>query len=145
MKKWKRILLVEDSAKDRELTIEALEKLNLLNEIIAVNDGQEAVDYLFYKGKFVDRSQGKPAVVLLDLKMPKLNGIDVLKIIREDPKLKRLPVVILTSSKEEKDLEACYELGVNAYVVKPVGFSEFVEAVKNVGLFWGIVNETPNE
>lgn len=143
MKNWKRILLVEDSAKDRELTLEALEELNLINEIIAVNDGQEAVDYLLYKGKYKDRPKGIPAVVLLDLKMPKLDGIEVLKIIRQNQSLKRLPVVILTSSKEEKDLDTCYELGVNAYVVKPVGFAEFVEAVKNLGLFWGIVNETP--
>ena len=142
MKEWKNILLVEDNPRDRELTLETLKEINLINEIIAVSDGEEALDYLLYKGKYTNRSKILPAVILLDLKMPKLSGIDVLKIIKNDPNLKYIPVVILTSSKEEIDLQNCYEYNVNAYVVKPVGYAEFVEAVKNVGLFWGIVNET---
>lgn len=143
MNNYNIILLVEDSAKDRELTMEALSELKLINEIVTVNDGQAAVDYLLYKGKYADRQKGVPAVVLLDIKMPKLNGIDVLKIIRNEEQLKHLPVVMLTSSKEEQDLKICYQLGVNAYVVKPVGHSDFVKAITNVGLFWGILNESP--
>lgn len=143
MNKLKKILLVEDNAKDRELTLETLDDINLLNEVVAVNDGQEAIDYLLSKNKYADREKGYPAVILLDIKMPKLNGIEVLKFIREEETLRRIPVVMLTSSKEDTDLKECYNLGVNAYVVKPVGYPEFVESVRNVGLFWGIVNELP--
>lgn len=137
------ILLVEDNALDRELITEALNELHLANKIVAISDGIEALDYLQYKGKYETREKIDPCVVLLDIKMPKLNGIEVLKIIRNDSKLKFLPVVMLTSSKEDSDLKACYELGVNAFILKPINFNEFIEAVKNVGLFWGILNEPP--
>lgn len=137
------ILLVEDNPLDRELIIEALNELHLINKIVAVSDGTEAIKYLQYKGEYETREKINPVVVFLDIKMPKMNGIETLKIIRNDPNLKSLPVVILTSSKEDSDLNKCYELGANAYVIKPIEFKEFSEAVKNVGLFWGIINEPP--
>jgi CheY-like chemotaxis protein len=139
----KRILLADDSPRDTELTIDALSQHNLANEVVAVRDGAEVLDYLYRRGQFADRAKGQPAVVLLDLKMPKVDGIEVLRQMKSDPQLKMIPVVVLTSSREEQDLVNSYELGVNAYIVKPVGFKEFVEAVKQVGVFWAMFNEPP--
>lgn len=141
--KLKRILLVEDSPNDVELTLEALSEHNLANEVEVAKDGQEALDYLYYQERFSDRLNGNPAVILLDLKLPKINGIEVLKRVRTDEKLKLIPVVVLTSSHEEKDRVESYNLGVNAYVVKPVDFHAFIDAVKNLGMFWAIINEPP--
>ncbi len=139
----KTILIVEDNPQDVELTLEALSTHNLANNVIAVGDGVEAIDYLTYKGKFESRIKGNPSVILLDIKMPRMDGIEVLEYIRADEKLKMIPVVMLTSSREEPDLVKCYKLGVNAYVVKPVGFKDFLEAVKQIGIFWAILNEHP--
>ncbi len=139
----KRILLAEDNPKDVELTLAALDENNLPNEVVVVRDGAETLDYLYRHGKFQMRGDNNPAVVLLDIKMPKVDGIEVLKQIKSDEKLKTVPVVILTSSREEKDLIQSYKLGVNAYVVKPVNFQEFVKAVKDLGAFWAILNEPP--
>ena len=139
----KRILLVDDSPRDTELAINALAQNNLANEVVALRDGVEALDYLYRRGQFADRAVGHPAVVLLDLKMPKVDGIEVLRQIKSDPQLKMIPVVVMTSSREEQDLVKSYELGGNAYIVKPVVFQEFVEAVKAVGAFWAVVNEPP--
>jgi CheY-like chemotaxis protein len=138
-----RILLVEDDPKDVELTMTALEEYNLSNEVVVAADGEEALDYLHHRGKFQDRGNGNPAVLLLDLKLPKVDGLEVLKHIRSDDKLKMIPVVVLTSSREERDMVASYKLGVNAYVVKPVDFHEFVNAIKELGVFWAIINEPP--
>lgn len=143
MYELKTILLAEDNPQDVELTIEALDKHNIANEVIAVRDGVEAMEFLNCEGKFINRKKGNPAVLLLDIKMPRMDGIEVLQAIRENEKLKTLPVVMLTSSREEPDLIKCYELGVNAYVVKPVDFKDFVEAVKHIGIFWAILNEQP--
>ena len=139
----KRILLVEDDPRDVELILESLGDYNLANEVVVARDGEEALDYLYHRGNFKARPNGNPAVVLLDLKLPKVNGMEVLRQIRSDEKLKMMPVVILTSSREEKDWVESYKLGVNAYVVKPVDFHEFVKAVKDVGAFWAVVNEPP--
>jgi CheY-like chemotaxis protein len=140
----KRILLVEDKAKDIELALEALQEHRLANEIIVVRDGVEALDYLYARGKFEGRSDGSPAVVLLDIKMPRMSGLEVLRRVKADPELKKVPIVMLTSSREEPDLAAAYELGVNAYVVKPVEFQAFTDAVKQVGAFWAVLNELPS-
>jgi CheY-like chemotaxis protein len=139
----KRILLVEDKAKDVELTLGALEEHRLANEVVVVRDGVEALDYLQARGKFAGRSGGNPAVALLDIKMPRMDGLEVLRRVKADPQLKKMPIVILTSSREEPDLTEAYELGVNAYVVKPVEFQQFTDAVKQVGAFWAILNELP--
>ncbi len=139
----KSILLVEDNPQDRELTIEGLSEYHIVNSIVAVNDGVEAMEYLQCEGKFQNREKGNPAVILLDIKMPRMDGIEVLEAIKKDDRLKSIPVVMLTSSREEPDLKKCYELGVNAYVVKPVDFKEFHEAVKNITVFWVITNEIP--
>jgi CheY-like chemotaxis protein len=139
----KRILLAEDSARDAELALDALADNHLANEVVHVRDGAEALDYLHRRGQFAGRSNGEPAVVLLDLKMPKVDGLEVLREIKADPHLKLIPVVIMTSSREEGDMLRSYELGVNAYVVKPMNFHELVDAVKQVGSFWGIINEPP--
>ena len=139
----KHILLVEDDPHDVELTLSALEEQNLANSVFVVNDGEEALDYLYCRGKYKARASGPPVVVLLDLKMPKVSGLEVLKIIKADEQLKTTPVVVLTSSREEPDLIESYKYGVNAYVVKPVDFSEFVKAVKRVGIFWAAINEPP--
>ncbi len=144
MNELKTILLAEDNPQDVELTIEALSEYNLANNIISVSDGVEAMDYLTYKGKFKKRTKGNPAVLLLDIKMPRMDGIEVLEAVRKNEKLKTLPVVMLTSSREEPDLKKCYALGVNAFVVKPVDFREFIEAVKHIGIFWAILNEQPS-
>ena len=143
MSKLKRILLVDDSPRDRELALDALEAHQLANEVVALRDGAEALDYLYRRGEFENRSDGQPAVVLLDLKMPKIDGLEVLRQIKGDPELKMIPVVVMTSSREEQDLLETYKLGVNAYVVKPVKFHEFVDAVKQLGAFWAVLNEAP--
>jgi CheY-like chemotaxis protein len=143
MDKLGRILMVEDDAKDVELTLTALEDYNLANEVIVVHDGEEALDYLYQRGQFKMRAGDNPAVILLDLKLPKVDGLEVLKQIKSDEKLRLIPVVVLTSSKEEKDMVASYKLGVNAYVVKPVDFHEFVNAIKELGAFWAVINEPP--
>ena len=139
----KRILLAEDNPKDVELTLAALEENNLANEVVVVRDGAETLDYLHRRGKFQMRTGNNPAVVLLDIKMPKVDGIEVLRQIKAEDHLKTVPVVILTSSREEKDLVQSYKLGVNAYVVKPVNFQDFVKAVKELGVFWAVINEPP--
>ncbi len=139
----KPILLVEDNPHDLELTLIALERSQLANEVIVVRDGADALDYLHVRGAFAEREHGNPAVVLLDLKLPKVDGLEVLGAIRENPALKSLPVVMLTSSREEQDLIRSYELGVNAYVVKPVDFKEFVRAISDLGIFWAVLNEPP--
>lgn len=139
----KSILLVDDNENDIELTIEALAENNLANEVAIAKDGEEALDYLYKRGKFTDRKDGNPTVVFLDIKMPKLNGIEVLQIMRQDPQFKLIPVVMLTSSKEEQDLVRSYDLGINAYVVKPVNFSKFIEVVRVLGIFWAVINEPP--
>ena len=139
----KRILLAEDSANDVELTLAALSEHKLANEVVVVRDGAEAVDYLERRGQFAGRPGGNPAVVLLDIKMPRRDGLEVLRHMKLDDSLCSVPVVMLTSSREEQDLIDSYRLGVNAYVVKPVGFREFIEAVKNLGLFWAVLNEPP--
>jgi CheY-like chemotaxis protein len=143
MAELKRILLAEDNPKDVELTLAALDEHNLANEVVVVKDGAEALDYLYCRDKFKMRTGGHPAVVLLDIKMPKVDGLEVLRTIKKDDNLKTIPVVILTSSREEKDLIESYKLGVNAYVVKPVDFQQFVEAVKKLGAFWALINEPP--
>jgi DNA-binding response OmpR family regulator len=138
-----RILLVEDDPKDVELTLEALGEYNLANEVVVARDGEEALDYLYCRGSFAARARENPAVLLLDLKLPKVNGLEVLQQIKSDENLDMVPVVVLTSSREEKDVIASYKLGVNAYVVKPVEFHEFVNAIKELGIFWAVVNEAP--
>jgi DNA-binding response OmpR family regulator len=143
MNKLGRILMVEDDPKDVELTLTALEDYNLANEVIVTRDGEQALDYLHYRGEYTMRSNGNPAVMLLDLKLPKVDGLEVLREIRSDAALRMIPVVVLTSSKEEKDMVASYKLGVNAYVVKPVDFHEFVNAIKELGVFWAVINEPP--
>ncbi|NBB11011.1 response regulator [Pseudomonas sp. SLFW] len=139
----KPILLVEDNAHDLELTLIALEKAKLANEVVVVRDGDEALDYLLRRNHFAGRAEGNPAVVRLDLKLPKLNGLEVLETLRNDSLLSSVPVVMLTTSREPQDLSRAYELGVNAYVVKPVDFKEFVSAVSEIGGFWAIINEPP--
>jgi CheY-like chemotaxis protein len=137
------ILFAEDNPRDVELTLEALGDHNLANNVIVVRDGVETMEYLRREGKYKQRKPGNPAVLLLDIKMPRMDGIEVLRTIRSDNLLKMLPVVMLTSSREEQDLIKSYELGVNAYVVKPVDFKEFIEAVKQLGVFWAVINEVP--
>ncbi len=139
----KPILLVEDNPHDLELTLIALSKSQLANQVVICRDGAEALDYLLCRGEYASRSAGNPAVVLLDLKLPKVDGLEVLKTVRETPMLRSMPVVMLTSSKEEQDLVRSYELGVNAYVVKPVDFTEFVRAIADLGIFWAVLNEPP--
>ena len=138
-----RILLVEDDPKDVELTLTALEDYKLANEVVVAHDGAEALDYLYRRGNFANRSTDNPAVLLLDLKLPKVDGLEVLEQVKADAKLKLIPVVVLTSSHEERDMVTSYKLGVNAYVVKPVDFHEFVNAVKELGIFWALVNQPP--
>lgn len=143
MSELKRILLAEDDDKDVELTLTALEEYNLANEVAVVYDGEEALDYLYRRGNFKDRPQDNPAVVLLDLKMPKVDGLEVLRQMKADDELKMIPVVVLSSSGEGRDVVESYKLGVNAYVVKPVDIQKFLEAVKKLGLFWAVINEPP--
>jgi DNA-binding response OmpR family regulator len=138
-----RILMVEDDPKDVELTMTALDEYNLANEVVVTHDGEEALDYLYCRGKFANRSSDNPAVMLLDLKLPKVDGLEVLKAVKSDENLRMIPIVVLTSSHEEKDMVTSYKLGVNAYVVKPVGFHEFVNAIKELGIFWAVINAPP--
>ena len=138
-----RILLVEDDPKDVELTLMALEEYNLANEVIVVGDGAQALDYLYSRGDFEARRSENPAVLLLDLKLPKVDGLEVLQQIKSDDNLRAIPVVVLTSSREERDMITSYKLGVNAYVVKPVDFHEFVNAIKELGVFWAVINQPP--
>jgi CheY-like chemotaxis protein len=143
MENVKRILLVEDDPKDIELTLSALAEHKLANEVAIARDGVEALDYLYRRGPFAQRPAGNPVVILLDLKMPRMDGLQVLRQIKTDEQLRLIPVVALTSSHESLDLEECYRLGVNAYVVKPVRFIEFVDAVKQLGVFWVLINQPP--
>ena len=143
MSAFGRILLVEDDPKDVELTLTALEEYNLANEVVVTRDGEEALDYLFRRGTFSTRSNDNPAVLLLDLKLPKVDGLEVLQQIKSNENLRMIPVVVLTSSREERDVLASYKLGVNAYVVKPVDFHEFVDAIRELGIFWAIINAPP--
>jgi CheY-like chemotaxis protein len=139
----KRILLVEDSKHDVELTMVALEECHLANHVDLANDGAEALDYLYRRGQFANRAPEMPVVVMLDLKMPKVDGMEVLRQMKSDPALKTIPVVMLTSSREERDLVQSYKLGANAYVVKPVDFQQFIDSIKQLGCFWAIINELP--
>jgi two-component system, response regulator len=141
--RYRTILLGEDDPRDAEMTIRALQANHLVNDVVVVTDGVQVLEYLRRQGQWERRSGGLPGVLLLDIKMPRMNGLDVLREIRDDPVLKILPVVMLTSSRETPDLQAAYALGANAYVVKPVGFDEFVAAVKQIGNFWAVVNEPP--
>jgi CheY-like chemotaxis protein len=143
MNEFGRILIVEDDPRDVDLTLTALEEYNLANEVVVTRDGEEALDYLYSRGSFKMRGGENPAVVLLDLKLPKVDGLEVLQQIKADEKLKFIPVVVLTSSREEKDMVASYKLGVNGYVVKPVDFHDFVNAIKELGVFWAVINEPP--
>jgi CheY-like chemotaxis protein len=138
-----RILVVEDDPNDVELTLIALGEYNLANEVVVTRDGQQALDYLYCRGEFHTRPNENPAVLLLDLKLPRVDGLEVLQQIKADERLRMIPVVVLTSSHEEKDKMRSYKFGVNAYVVKPVDFHEFVNAVKELGIFWGVINEPP--
>ena len=138
-----RILLVEDDPRDVELTMTALGEYNLANEVVVARDGEKALEYLYCRGEFSNRSNDNPAVLLLDLKLPKVDGLQVLQQIKSDDRLKLIPVVVLTSSREEKDMVRSYKLGVNAYVVKPVNFQQFLESVKQLGCFWALINEPP--
>jgi len=137
------ILLAEDDARDVEMTLAALKRNNVANEIVVVRHGGEALDYLFRREQFASRPAGDPLVVFLDLKMPKMDGLDVLRLVKQDEALKSIPIVMLTSSREEADLVQSYQLGVNAYVVKPVSFPQFVEAIRQTGMFWAVINEPP--
>jgi CheY-like chemotaxis protein len=139
--KPQRLLLVDDSPRDRELAIDALNEYRLVNEVVALRDGAEALDYLYRRGEFAGRTDEDPAVILLDLKMPRVDGLEVLRQIKGDPRLKLIPVVMMTSSREEQDVVNSYRLGVNAYVVKPLNFHEFIDAIKVLGAFWAVLNE----
>jgi CheY-like chemotaxis protein len=143
MTQLKRMLLAEDNEHDVELTLGALSENRLANEVVVVRDGAEALDYLYRRGRYQQREEGNPVVVLLDLKMPKVDGLEVLRRIKADDALRQIPVVMLTSSREESDLVESYRLGANAYVVKPVEFNRFVEAVRELGVFWAVINEAP--
>ena len=143
MSQFRTILIAEDSPADAEMTIDALREARLANPIVHVEDGVEALDFLLRRGAFADREEGLPAVLLLDIKMPRMDGLEVLRLIRADEELKRLPVVILSSSREENDLARSWDLGVNAYVVKPVDIDQFFNAVKTLGTFWAVINQSP--
>jgi CheY-like chemotaxis protein len=139
----KKILLVDDSPRDTEMTINVLEQYNLANEVTTLRDGAEALDYMYRRGDFATRSDADPAVIMLDLKMPRVDGLEVLRQLKADARFRAIPIVVMTSSREDQDLNKCYELGVNAYVVKPLSFHEFIEAVKTLGAFWAVLNEIP--
>jgi CheY-like chemotaxis protein len=143
-KKLKHLLLVDDSARDRELIVTALKEINIDN-IAEACDGEEAIDYLLKRGQFKDRQNGHPSVVVMDIKMPKIDGMEVLKLIKTNEELNTIPVVVLTSSNQQRDIAACYRLGVNAYVVKPVEFTEFFDSIKVLGTFWAVTNKIPGE
>ena len=140
----KKILIVDDDHNDVELCITALAEKNLANEVVVAEDGVEALDYLYKRGRYSDFDKGNPAVILLDIKMPRMNGIEVLKIIRSDPEFKLIPVIMVTSSREERDLVESYKLGANSYVVKPVDFIQFINAIKVLGQYWAVVNQPPS-
>ncbi len=137
------ILLVEDNPYDAELALRALKQNNLANKVVHVTDGEEALDFLFARGNFAADVRAKPKVILLDLKLPKVGGLEVLKIVKSDPVLKLIPVVVLTSSREEKDIVESYDLGVNSYMVKPVAFDKFIDVIKDLGMYWLILNQAP--
>lgn len=139
----KKILIVDDSPKDVELTIAALREKNLANEVVVAEDGVEALDYLYRRGKFAGFDDGNPAVILLDIKMPRMNGIEVLKHVRSDSRFKLIPIIMVTSSREERDLVESYKLGANSYVVKPVDIIQFIDAIKALGQYWAVLNQTP--
>jgi len=139
----RKILLAEDDPRDVELMLAAWQEHNLANEVVVARDGVEALDYLYRRGRYAGRPEGSPMVVFLDLKMPKVDGLDVLRLVKSDPGLRHVPVVVLTSSREDQDLVESYRLGVNAYVVKPVDFDKFIETVRHLGLFWVLVNQPP--
>lgn len=141
--KPKKILLVDDSPRDTEMALEALQQYHLANEVTTLRDGAEALDYMYRRGEFATRRDADPAVILLDLKMPRVDGLEVLRQLKADPKFKAIPVVVMTSSREDQDVIKSYELGVNAYVVKPLNFHEFIEAIKTLGAFWAVLNELP--
>lgn len=143
MKHLKRIVLVEDNPHDAELALTALEELNLAKDVLVLSNGVEALDYLYCRGQYEKRDDGHPAVILLDVNMPKMNGVEVLRTIKHDDRLRAIPVVMLTSSREERDLAECYKMGTNAYVVKPVDFQEFVHVMKRLGTFWALAKEYP--
>jgi CheY-like chemotaxis protein len=143
MGKLSRILYAEDNLNDIELTLNAFQELNLANQVDVVRDGEEVLDYLFYRNKYADRLKEIPAILLLDIKMPKLDGIETLRVIRQTKELMSLPVVMLTSSQMETDVVKSYEIGANGFVVKPIVFSEFVKAIKGIGYFWAILNTSP--
>jgi CheY-like chemotaxis protein len=143
MSEIKQILLAEDSPQDVEMTLAALGEHNLANEVVVVDDGEGVLDYLYLRGRFAQRAAGNPAFILLDLKMPKVDGLAVLRTIKKDPPLSLIPVIMLTSSREEFDLAQCYALGANAYVVKPIDFASFMDAVKQLGIFWAVHNQPP--
>ncbi len=138
-----RILLVDDSPRDLEMATSALEQYRLANEVTTLRDGAECLDYLYRRGEFAGRTDAQPAVILLDLKMPRVDGLEVLRQVKGDPDLKTIPIVMMTSSREERDLVQSYELGANAYVVKPLSFHEFVDAIRVLGAFWVVLNEPP--
>lgn len=139
----RRLLLVDDNPNDTEMALEALQEHKLANDVVALKDGAEALDWLYRRGPYASRPEGNPAVILLDLKMPKVDGLEVLRQIKSDPTLKVIPIVMMTSSREEQDLVKSYALGVNAYVVKPLDFHEFIDAIKALGAFWAVLNEPP--
>jgi CheY-like chemotaxis protein len=139
----KPILLVEDNPQDLELTLIALERTHLANEVVVVRDGSEALDYLLRRNAFAERLEGNPAIILLDLKLPKVDGLGVLEAVRADERLRSIPITMLTSSRMETDLARAYELGVNSYVVKPIEFHDFLDAVSELGMFWAVLNEPP--
>ncbi len=140
---FSKILLAEDDIRDVELTLEALRERQLANDVVVVRDGEEALDYVHRRGAFAERPEGNPVVVLVDLKMPKVDGVEFARVMKSDARTRTIPIVVLTSSRESRDLEECYRLGVNAYVVKPVQFPDFVEAVRQIGVFWALLNEPP--
>lgn len=139
----KRILLVEDSPRDTEMALAALRQNNLAEQVTTLRDGAEALDYLYRRNEFAGRSDADPVVILLDLKMPRVDGLEVLRQLKADPQFQAIPIVMMTSSREDRDLTKCYELGVNAYVVKPLTFHEFIDAVKTLGVFWTVLNVRP--
>lgn len=145
MNDFRTILLAEDNIRDVELTLAALSEHNLANKVVVVTDGIEAIEFMRCEGKYKSRKRCNPAVILLDIKMPRMDGIELLQVIRTDPALKMIPVVMLTSSREEPDLKLSYELGANAYVVKPVDFRKFMDVIKQIGIFWALINEVPPE
>lgn len=139
------ILLVEDNPNDIELTLRALKKQNMVNKVHIVRDGEEALNYIFYREEYASRTESTPKLILLDLKLPKVDGMEVLKEIKSNDKTKHIPVVVLTTSKSQEDIIESYKLGVNSYIVKPVDFTKFLKSVSDIGLYWLLINEVPNQ